>query len=34
VAVRPAVTTVKRFELARFHDHITEWEQQEYMEIY
>ena len=27
-------TTVKRFELARFHDHITEWERQEYMEIY
>jgi glutamine synthetase len=27
-------TTVKEFELARFHDQITEWEQQEYMEIY
>ncbi|MEK0196200.1 hypothetical protein WME70_32985, partial [Microcoleus anatoxicus PTRS1] len=27
-------TTVKRFELARFHDHLTEWERQEYLEIY
>ncbi|HHP7244231.1 MAG TPA: glutamine synthetase family protein [Elainellaceae cyanobacterium] len=27
-------TTVKRFELTRFHDHITEWEKHEYMEIY
>lgn len=27
-------TTVKRYELARFHDHLTEWERHEYMEIY
>ncbi|MEZ2227096.1 MAG: glutamine synthetase family protein [Microcoleus sp.] len=27
-------TTVKRYELARFHDHLTEWERQEYLEIY
>lgn len=27
-------TAVKRFELARFHDHITTWETQEYMEVY
>ncbi|WP_254012568.1 glutamine synthetase family protein [Limnofasciculus baicalensis] len=27
-------TTIKRFELARFHDHLTEWERQEYLEIY
>lgn len=27
-------TTVKRFELARFRGHITDWERNEYMEIY
>ena len=27
-------TTVKRFELERFHNEVTEWERQEYMEIY
>ena len=27
-------TTVKRAELARFHDHVTDWERNEYMEIY
>lgn len=27
-------SAVKRFELARFHDHITEWEVKEYMDIY
>ncbi len=27
-------TTVKRFELARFHDHVTEWERNEYLEVY
>lgn len=27
-------TKVKSFELARFHDHITEWEKTEYMDIY
>lgn len=27
-------TTVKRFELARFHDQVTQWERDEYMEIY
>lgn len=27
-------TTVKRFELARFHEHLTEWERHEYLDIY
>jgi glutamine synthetase len=27
-------STVKQFELARFHDQITEWEVKEYMDIY
>lgn len=27
-------TTVKQFELARFHDHITDWEVAEYLEVY
>lgn len=27
-------TTVKQFELSRFYDHVTDWEQHEYMEIY
>lgn len=27
-------TTVKEFELARFHDHITDWEVAEYLEVY
>jgi glutamine synthetase len=27
-------TTVKRYELDRFHDHLTEWERHEYLEIY
>jgi glutamine synthetase len=27
-------TTVKRYELARFHDAVTEWERNEYMEVY
>lgn len=27
-------TTVKRFELERFHSHVTDWERQEYLEIY
>jgi glutamine synthetase len=27
-------TTVKQFELARFHDQITEWERTEYMDVY
>ena len=27
-------TTVKWFELARFHAHVTDWEQQEYLEVY
>jgi glutamine synthetase len=27
-------TTVKRFELARFHAHITDWETAEYLELY
>ena len=27
-------TTVKRFELARFRGHVTDWERDEYMEIY
>lgn len=26
--------TVKQFELARFHDHITDWEKAEYLEVY
>jgi hypothetical protein len=25
---------VKRFELARFHGHITDWEVNEYLELY
>jgi glutamine synthetase len=27
-------TTVKRYELARFHAHITDWERSEYMDVY
>ena len=27
-------TTVKRFELARFHAHVTDWERNEYLEIF
>lgn len=27
-------TTVKQFELDRFHDHITDWEVAEYLEVY
>ena len=27
-------TAVKRFELARFHGHVTDWERNEYLEIY
>lgn len=27
-------TTVKQFELARFHDHLTDWETHEYMDVY
>ena len=27
-------TTVKRFELARFRDHVTDWERDEYLEIH
>lgn len=27
-------TTVKQFELDRFHAHVTDWERQEYMEVY
>lgn len=27
-------TTVKRYELARFHAHVTDWERNEYMEVY
>jgi glutamine synthetase len=27
-------TTVKQFELARFHAHVTDWERQEYLEVY
>lgn len=27
-------TTVKRAELARFHGHVTDWERQEYLELY
>jgi glutamine synthetase len=27
-------TTVKQFELARFHSHVSDWERQEYLEIY
>lgn len=26
--------TVKRFELARFHNHVTDWERNEYMDVY
>ena len=26
--------TVKRYELARFEDHVTDWELAEYAEIY
>jgi glutamine synthetase len=28
------LTTVKQFELARFHSHVSDWERQEYLEIY
>ena len=27
-------STVKRFELACFHSHVTDWERNEYLEIY
>lgn len=27
-------TTIKRFELARFHAHVTQWERDEYLELY
>ena len=27
-------TAVKRFELARFHGHVTDWEVNEYLELY
>lgn len=27
-------TRVKQFELARFHAHVTDWERQEYMDVY
>ena len=27
-------TTVKRFELARFNDHVTDWERNEYLEVF
>ena len=27
-------TAIKRFELARFHSHITDWEVNEYLELY
>ncbi len=27
-------TTVKRYELARFNDHVTDWERNEYLEVY
>ena len=27
-------TAVKRFELARFHAHVTDWERNEYLELY
>lgn len=27
-------TTVKQFELDRFHAHVTDWEQKEYLEVY
>ena len=28
------VSAVKRFELARFHAHVTDWERNEYLEVY
>lgn len=27
-------TTVKQFELARFHSHVSDWERKEYLEVY
>ena len=27
-------TTVRRYELQRFEDHVTDWERSEYLEIY
>jgi len=27
-------TTVKRYELGRFHDHVSQWESDEYLELY
>lgn len=29
-----AFVAVKRFELARFHNHVTDWERKEYLELY
>ncbi|KAM3090075.1 glutamine synthetase family protein [Phormidesmis sp. 146-35] len=28
------LTTVKQFELGRFHSHVSDWERQEYLEVY
>lgn len=28
------LTTVKRFELGRFHNHVTDWERKEYLDVY
>ena len=27
-------TVVKRYELARFHSHVTDWERNEYMDVH
>jgi glutamine synthetase len=29
-----AYTTMRRYELQRFDDHVTDWERSEYLEIY
>ena len=29
-----AYTTMRRYELSRFGDHVTDWERQEYVELF
>jgi glutamine synthetase len=29
-----AYTTMRRYELQRFDDHVTDWERQEYVEVF
>jgi len=29
-----AFTVMRRYELQRFHDHVSDWEREEYLELY